>query len=240
MVEPETFPCPTHNAVLTERACQSNQLRAIAEQRAGHITFITKCLTCICPIKKLDRVDTPELPSVHDHLGMPLRAEATTTKPEHPFSKGRRKKRGKIMPKAAAAPEAKNEPFIPEPLADTAKSLGLVAEAPVSEARTEASISQARDLGFKPAPKCKKHPDRDAKINSRGISTGQCEECLHVNTSKGGVAVKMMMDPKFSLITELLKADRHQELLQALRESADANERTLEQEAIYRLKNTVN
>ena len=47
MVEPETFPCPTHNAVLTERACQNNYLRALAEQRAGHITFITKCLTCI-------------------------------------------------------------------------------------------------------------------------------------------------------------------------------------------------
>ena len=62
MVVPETFPCPTHNAVLTERACQNNQLRALAEQRAGHITFITKCLTCICPIKKLDRVDAPELP----------------------------------------------------------------------------------------------------------------------------------------------------------------------------------
>ena len=80
MVVPETFPCPTHNAVLTERACQNNQLRALAEQRAGHITFITKCLTCICPIKKLDRVDAPELPSVHDHLGMPLRAEATKTR----------------------------------------------------------------------------------------------------------------------------------------------------------------
>ncbi len=49
----------------------------------------------------------------------------------------------------------------------------------------------------------------------------------------------MMMDPKFSLIGELLKADRHQELLQTLQEEADANERTLEQEAIYRLKNTV-
>ena len=59
------------------------------------------------------------------------------------------------MPKAAAATprqEVSGEPFAPEPLADTMKSLGLVAEAPVSEARTEASISQARDLGFKPAP----------------------------------------------------------------------------------------
>lgn len=53
MVEPETFPCPTHNAVLTERACQNNQLRALAEQRAGRISYITKCITtCICPIKK--------------------------------------------------------------------------------------------------------------------------------------------------------------------------------------------
>ncbi len=65
------------------------------------------------------------------------------------------------MPKAAAAPEAKNEPFIPEPLADTAKSLGLVAEAPVSEARTEASISQARDLGSLSRPR-----------SAKGILTG--------------------------------------------------------------------
>ncbi len=35
MVVPETFPCPTHNAVLTERASQNNQLRALAEERAG-------------------------------------------------------------------------------------------------------------------------------------------------------------------------------------------------------------
>jgi len=62
---------------------------------------------------------------------------------------------------------------------------------------------------------------------------------LHENTSKGGIAVKKMMDPNFSLIGKLLKADRHQELLQALRESAEANERTLEQEAIYRLRMTV-
>ena len=51
--------------------------------------------------------------------------------------------------------------------------------------------------------------------------------------------VKKMMNAKFSLIGDLLKADRHQELLKTLQEEADANERTLEQEAIFRLKNTV-
>ena len=61
------------------------------------------------------------------------------------------------------------------------------------------------------------------------------------NTRKGagGKPCGEEIKERGNLITELLKADRHQELLQALRESADANERTLEQEAIYRLKNTV-
>jgi len=231
MVVPETFPCPTHNAILTERACQNNQLRALAEQKAGHTTFITKCLSCLCPIKRLDQTDAPELPSVHDHLGMPLRQDDPNKPKTRPLSKGRRKKRRvKTMPKAAAAPQVEvKEPFIPE---DTAKSLGLQPAAALVNPLPEL-------LPEKPAPKCKKHPDRDAKINSRGISTGQCEECLHDNTSKGGIAVKKKMDPNFSLIGELLKADRHQELLQALRESAEANERTLEQEAIYRLRMTV-
>ena len=42
------------------------------------------------------------------------------------------------MPKAAAAPEARSlgEPFIPEPLADTAKSLGLVEQTGHIQART--------------------------------------------------------------------------------------------------------
>ncbi len=51
--------------------------------------------------------------------------------------------------------------------------------------------------------------------------------------------VKKMMDASFCLIGELLKAERLQALLKALQEEADANERTLEQEVIYRLKHTV-
>ena len=95
------------------------------------------------------------------YLGMPLRQDDPNKPKTRPLSKGRRKKRRvKTMPKAAAAPQVEvKEPFIPE---DTAAA-ALVN--PLPELLPE-----------KPAPKCKKHPDRDAKINSRGISTGQCEE----------------------------------------------------------------
>ena len=38
-------------------------------------------------------------------------------------------------------------------------------------------------MAEKPTPKCKKHPERPAKMRSDGISTGCCEECLK-NRSK--------------------------------------------------------
>ena len=88
------------------------------------------------------------------------------------------------MPKAAAAPEAKNsgEPFIPEPVVDTTKSLGLVEDVTVYPG------PGVNIVPVEPSPKCKRHPDRDAIINSRGISTGQCGECL-VRTPVRGPAV---------------------------------------------------
>jgi len=119
MVVPETFPCAPLDAVLSERACQNNQLGVLAEEQAGVVGYIAKGLTCICPIKKLDRADAPELPPVHDRLGMPIRQkEPEQPKTGRPLSKGRRKKRkGKIMPKATAPKqEVSGEPFIPDEL----------------------------------------------------------------------------------------------------------------------------
>ena len=93
MVVPETFPCAPLDAVLTERACQNNQLGGLAEEQAGVVGYIAKCLTCICPIKKLDRADAPELPPVHDRLGMPIRQkEPINPKPAAPSPKGAAKK----------------------------------------------------------------------------------------------------------------------------------------------------
>lgn len=150
VAEPEIFPCGPLNGLLTERACQNNQRRALAEEAAGKYSFIARCLTCTSPIKKLE-----------------------TPRKDQP------------MPKAGAE-----------------------------------------------SPKCKTHPDRDAVINKRGVSTGKCQECIVANGKAGG---RLTGNP----VLYMLREPRHQELLKFLQESAEENERTLEQEVVYRLKKTI-
>jgi hypothetical protein len=211
VVVPETFPCAPLDAVLTERACQNNQLRAMAEKQAGRITFIAKCLTCPCPIKKLERADEPELPPVHDLLGLPLRAHA---------KKSGRKMRARIRKETnmakAEAPRVKVESPPPE----NVRVAVVVEPAP------------GPNVALEPVPKCKRHPDRDAIVNGRGISTGKCRECIETDGKTGG-------DIRKNPVAFMLRDPRHEALLNDLQEAAEANERTLEQEVIFRLKKTL-
>lgn len=216
MVVPETFPCAPLDAVLTERACQNNQLRALAEKQAGRITFIAKCLTCPCPIKKLEWADTPELPPVHDYLGMPIRAKGK--KP------GKRKMRARIRKETNMAKAAK---------AEEAPRVNVESQPP-ENVRVAVVVKPAPgpNVALEPVPKCKRHPDRDAIVNGRGISTGKCRECIETDGKTGG-------DIRKNPVAFMLRYPRYKALLDDLQKAADENERTLEQEVIFRLKKTL-
>jgi hypothetical protein len=213
--EPITFPCIPLNAVLTERACQNNQLRARAEKAALKFSPNIRCLTCPNPIKKLDETLGKE--QVMPRAGA---RKAPPRCPEHPNEIQAKHPNGGYIGKCEICLGLKPEPLKTVP-----------SEAPPKAPEPEGEIVQAEFEAPAP-PMCKTHPDRPAVINRKGVSMGKCRECLVRDGKNGG---RITGSP----VRYILRDPRHQELLKFLQESAEENERTLEQEVIYCLKKTI-
>jgi hypothetical protein len=116
---------------------------------------------------------------------------------------------------------------------------GLTTGERMSEMRGEVAltpekIAQATENGPPERP-CKNHPDRPARIDSLGRSMGICDECLTARGRAAGISnqERGVSSPPVSIPLNHAKYAKIKEWLKA---QAEENERSLQNEIMFLLK----
>jgi hypothetical protein len=227
----EYFECVKLKARLSRAGCENNRKRAknlmVAHNGQGvYLGALSHCLECQPPGTTSGAFDANEVASMDGFV--PGRRGYTFGRPNAV------PKNPKKVPTGAQSVPA--GPKIGPDLTKEEEAMPLSAAesqrlSEIQEETTKRLLETTPEGEIIYAPKCKKHLDRPALVNTLGFSTGKCRECmdLSVRTASRKAAAKYR-EPLAHLF------EGKEKLYEMLKDHAKKEERSVEQQMVFIVK----